>query len=330
MQVVCEVCKKSCSSITSSPIKDGYMCVDCAVKMDGYVGKKHDSSKISGSEYIDVLAHPLNSKKIRKKANAEKQACVGCGKLELWNIIDGTHGLCQECGLAVYTVIGQYDAKQKFDYSSHDFNWYKEELEECYCPNHSIMFNFKTQRVFMADALTKKNYKMVNFSDLITYNVTSSMSGGNMVRFLDLDYRYNGATTRYHTDDSFEASRVEKVGEFAKLLECLSMIPTLNSSQPLNNHVNSVGNQQIENAQMNNTYNSSNAGGFRCPKCGGVNCTPIVETSTSGKDFSAGKGCCGAVLLGPIGILCGACGKGKQVTSTTYWMCGNCGNKFQA
>jgi len=38
----------------------------------------------------------------------------------------------------------------------------------------------------------------------------------------------------------------------------------------------------------------------------------------------------GAILLEPIGILCGACGKGKTINSTTYWMCPNCGYKFKA
>jgi len=66
-----------------------------------------------------------------------------------------------------------------------------------------------------------------------------------------------------------------------------------------------------------------------CPICGSTNCTPIVETSSSGSDFSASKGCCGYIMLGPIGLLCGACGGGKQTRSTTYWMCSNCGNKFQ-
>ena len=46
---------------------------------------------------------------------------------------------------------------------------------------------------------------------------------------------------------------------------------------------------------------------MRCPKCGGEHCQVISETTSKGKDFSAGKGCCGAALLGPIGILCGAC-----------------------
>lgn len=51
---------------------------------------------------------------------------------------------------------------------------------------------------------------------------------------------------------------------------------------------------------------------MRCPKCGENNSQIINEVTTTGKDFSAGKGCCGAILMGPIGILCGACGKGKQ------------------
>ena len=66
-----------------------------------------------------------------------------------------------------------------------------------------------------------------------------------------------------------------------------------------------------------------------CPKCGCANCQAINETNTTGKDFSASKACCGAVLLGPIGIICGACGGGKKVQNTAYWVCPKCGNKFK-
>ncbi len=68
-----------------------------------------------------------------------------------------------------------------------------------------------------------------------------------------------------------------------------------------------------------------------CPNCGNTeNMQAATETTSKGKDFSAGKGCCGAILLGPIGILCGACGKGKKISSTTYWLCPKCGHKFKA
>ena len=67
-----------------------------------------------------------------------------------------------------------------------------------------------------------------------------------------------------------------------------------------------------------------------CPKCGFDGCQIVAETTSKGKDFSAGKGCCGALLLSAIGILCGACGKGKKIKSTNYWICNNCGNKFKA
>ncbi len=69
---------------------------------------------------------------------------------------------------------------------------------------------------------------------------------------------------------------------------------------------------------------------MKCPKCGSDNCQITTETTSSGTDFSFGKGCCGALLFGPIGILCGACGEGKQIHSTTYWVCPNCGRKFKA
>ncbi len=69
---------------------------------------------------------------------------------------------------------------------------------------------------------------------------------------------------------------------------------------------------------------------LRCPKCQNENLQIIQETSTKGRDMSVGKGCCGYILLGPFGLLCGMCGKGKQMKTTTYWMCPVCGNKFKA
>jgi len=66
-----------------------------------------------------------------------------------------------------------------------------------------------------------------------------------------------------------------------------------------------------------------------CPKCGCDNCQVINEMSTTGKDFSASKGCCGAILLGPIGVLCGMCGEGKKIKNKHFWICNNCGNKWR-
>lgn len=67
-----------------------------------------------------------------------------------------------------------------------------------------------------------------------------------------------------------------------------------------------------------------------CPKCGADSCQIVTETKSTGKDFSASKGCCGALLLGPIGLLCGVCGEGRKIHSTNYWVCHDCGNKFKA
>lgn len=67
---------------------------------------------------------------------------------------------------------------------------------------------------------------------------------------------------------------------------------------------------------------------MKCSKCGSENCQVINEATTKGKDFSASKGCCGAILFGPIGLLCGACGKGKKINNKNYWVCNECGNKW--
>jgi len=69
---------------------------------------------------------------------------------------------------------------------------------------------------------------------------------------------------------------------------------------------------------------------MKCPKCGNTNLQVTTETTTKGKDYHASRGCCGAIIFGPIGVICGLCGKGKRINSTSYWMCPECGNKFKA
>ena len=65
-----------------------------------------------------------------------------------------------------------------------------------------------------------------------------------------------------------------------------------------------------------------------CPNCGSENVDIINESYTYGKDYGVGKGLCGYVLLGPVGLLCGLCGEGKQEVSTNYWICNRCGHKW--
>ncbi len=73
---------------------------------------------------------------------------------------------------------------------------------------------------------------------------------------------------------------------------------------------------------------------FCCPQCGNRDLQAVTEsvTSTTGSNFSMGKGCLGVLLLGPLGLLCGLCGKGQQTTTqtTTHWFCNKCGIKFQS
>ena len=66
-----------------------------------------------------------------------------------------------------------------------------------------------------------------------------------------------------------------------------------------------------------------------CIKCGSTNCQIINEVHIEGKVFSASEGCCGAMLLGPIGVLCGACGAGRRTKNKNCWVCNNCGHKWR-
>ncbi len=65
-----------------------------------------------------------------------------------------------------------------------------------------------------------------------------------------------------------------------------------------------------------------------CPKCGGTRCRMITESKSSTTSFGLGDACCGMILLGPLGILCGLCGMESTAETKTYWVCQDCGNKF--
>ena len=96
-------------------------------------------------------------------------------------------------------------------------------------------------------------------------------------------------------------------------------------SQNYQNQQYTYGNQVNQNQQY--TYgNQMQTQGMCCPNCGSYNMQVLQETKTSGKDFSGARGCCGYILLGPLGILCGSCGKGKQTMTDSFWLCNQCGS----
>ncbi|PZR26433.1 MAG: hypothetical protein DI535_14275 [Citrobacter freundii] len=51
------------------------------------------------------------------------------------------------------------------------------------------------------------------------------------------------------------------------------------------------------NEVIHHTYQTEDA--IRCPKCGST------QIHADKKGFSGAKGCCGAIALGPLGLLCG-------------------------
>lgn len=69
-----------------------------------------------------------------------------------------------------------------------------------------------------------------------------------------------------------------------------------------------------------------------CPNCGAPlsDCAPIVKTTvkSSGGGYGLFSGCCGTILLGPLGLLCGL--RKQTITSTnqTWWACRKCGKEF--
>ena len=117
------------------------------------------------------------------------------------------------------------------------------------------------------------------------------------------------------TQKKIEEKKMENIKKQAEQAE---MIVNRQGQMPGMMHQQGVMQSQQESARL------------RCPKCQNENLQVITETATKGSNFSVWKGCCGRILLGPFGLLCGMCGKGKQMKTTTYWICPMCGNKFKA
>ncbi len=98
-----------------------------------------------------------------------------------------------------------------------------------------------------------------------------------------------------------------------------------NSMQNMETATDRSNVNKVESQNINQTSNMFSA---VCPRCGSNHTYSTAQTNVSGKDFSAGKGCCGYILLGPLGILCGMCGQKQKVSTTTLWVCNGCGNRF--
>lgn len=65
-----------------------------------------------------------------------------------------------------------------------------------------------------------------------------------------------------------------------------------------------------------------------CPFCGASDCTVTQKTNaTVTSKFGFGSGCCGMLLLGWPGLLCGLCGSNTKtdLASETWWACKSCG-----
>lgn len=73
--------------------------------------------------------------------------------------------------------------------------------------------------------------------------------------------------------------------------------------------------------QISNNQSVKQAGQpqiLKCPKCGSTN------IHVGKKGYDAGGGCCGAILLGPLGLLCGQFGANALEKT-----CLDCNKKFR-
>ena len=118
-------------------------------------------------------------------------------------------------------------------------------------------------------------------------------------------------------ENADEAAFCKKCGKQLSVMKTTAVQETLTVQPIQEDNLQSQGNSSIS-----------------CPYChaGGEYCHPIVKTDvkTSGGGYSFWNGCCGLILLGPVGLLCGACGSSvkTKVRNETWWVCQKCGKEF--
>lgn len=67
---------------------------------------------------------------------------------------------------------------------------------------------------------------------------------------------------------------------------------------------------------------------IKCPKCGASGCMPQYKQDVSGGGYGCCQGVLGSLILGPLGLLCGTCGKSVKTTNNLVWICPKCGYEF--
>ena len=97
---------------------------------------------------------------------------------------------------------------------------------------------------------------------------------------------------------------------------------------PPQSQASNTYNQDTPSSEPQNTSSAPNEE-IKCPKCGAVGCTPQYKQSVSGGGYGCCSGGLGALVLGPLGLLCGACGRSVKTKNTLVWICPKCGHEFK-
>ena len=68
---------------------------------------------------------------------------------------------------------------------------------------------------------------------------------------------------------------------------------------------------------------------MNCPRCGSENVNAVSNVKGSSKGYGCCSGAIGAIILGPIGWLCGLCGSGGKTKTEILFVCNKCGHRFK-
>jgi DNA-directed RNA polymerase subunit RPC12/RpoP len=101
---------------------------------------------------------------------------------------------------------------------------------------------------------------------------------------------------------------------------CGEDVNAFSDSEPIKEEINKE--KVVKTYYQEKTDEKQTDGKVRCPRC---NSTDVHFVTKSDSDFDGSNACCGYILFGPIGLLCGLTGNKEN---KTVRKCMNCNHEF--
>jgi pSer/pThr/pTyr-binding forkhead associated (FHA) protein len=173
---------------------------------------------------------------------------------------------------------------------------------------HAQLISDDDNNIFIND-LNSENGTFVNGNSI---SQSTQLNKGDMVKLSGVPFQWETHVTYSTSSAGAGHNQVPPSNVFNKEDEDLNDFLVEAMEEPIPEK--KIKKETTMNVNVNTNDSSNNA---KCQKCGSTS----IHAAKNG--FSGGKACCGALLVGPLGLLCGTNKRNKVIVT-----CLNCKHKW--